>query len=535
LRLALAVPLALILLNGSLTFENVWPTPNIRWANAVSIELVLFVLVLAIAHRWSHTLARRVLPALWVVLVAGHYLDVTAPGLYGREFNLYWDSQHLGNVMAMLARAAPMWLSVLTGIAFVAIAALIFVTARWALQCLSSAVRLPPARRALATAATGLLVIFAVQRLTDQAAAIVSFADAVTPAYVRQARFVLAMLGPAAVTPRLGPSPNLAGSLARLDGADVLLLFVESYGAVTYETPAIADGLVQSRADLHAAVTETDREVVTAYVDSPTFGASSWLAHLSLISGVEVRDQFAYTSLMASNRETMITNFARRGYRTVALMPGMRQPWPEGAFYRYDRIYGHDLLEYDGPQFGWWSIPDQYALAKIDALERNRLTRKPLFVVFPTSTTHAPFGPVAPYQADWSRVLAADAFDEADVERAFAFSPDLTDLRPSYVRATAYEYATIAGYLRRHPRDGMILIAIGDHQPPAAVSGRDASWSVPVHVFGRRGPILDYLVERGFRRGLQPHRPPIGPMHSLTALFIEAFSVDPVVGHAGRS
>ena len=80
--------IALALLNSSLTFENVWPTPKIRWANAISIELVVCVLVLAIAHRWAGTLARRVLPALWVMLVAGHYLDVTAPGLYGREFNL---------------------------------------------------------------------------------------------------------------------------------------------------------------------------------------------------------------------------------------------------------------------------------------------------------------------------------------------------------------------------------------------------------------------------------------------------------------
>ena len=133
----------------------------------------------------------------------------------------------------------------------------------------------------------------------------------------------------------------------------------------------------------------------------------------------------------------MITNFARRGYRTVALMPGMRQAWPEGAFYHYDQIYGRDLLEYRGPEFGWWSIPDQYALAKIDALERNRLTRKPLFLVFPTSTTHAPFGPVAPYQPDWSRMLASDAFAKADVERAMAAVPDLTNLRPSYVHAMA--------------------------------------------------------------------------------------------------
>src|SRR5262245_24531268 len=490
-RLAAGASVALALLNASLTFENVWPTPKIRWANAISIELVVCVLLLAIFYRLAGTLVRRVLPVVWVVLVAGHYLDVTAPGLYGREFNLYWDAQHLGNVTAMLARAAPTWLILVAGASLVAVFVALFVIARIALRWIASAMEWPLARRALGVAATLLLVIFAAQQLSAQPAAVVSFADAVTPAYARQARFVLAMVGPGAVAPRLGPTPDLNNSLARLEGADVLLLFVESYGAVTYETPAIADGLVASRADLRAAVDETDREVITAYVESPTFGGSSWLAHLSLISGVEVRDQYAYTSLMASSRETMISNFARRGYRTVALMPGMRQAWPEGEFYHYDQIYGRDLLDYRGPEFGWWGIPDQYALAKLDALERNRLTRKPLFIVFPTSTTHAPFGPVAPYQPDWSRMLASDAFAKADVERSMAAVPDLTSLPPTFAHAMAYEFTAIAGYLRQHPRDNMVIVAIGDHQPPAAVSGPGASWSVPVHVFGRLGPILN--------------------------------------------
>jgi hypothetical protein len=233
---------------------------------------------------------------------------------------------------------------------------------------------------------------------------------------------------------------------------------------------------------------------------------------------------------MASQRETIITNFSRRGYRTVALMPGMRQAWPEGAFYHFDQIYGHELLDYRGPQFGWWSIPDQYALAKLDALERTATTRAPLFIVFPTSTTHAPFGPVAPYQPDWSRVLTADAFDAADVDRAMAATPDLTNLRPSYVHATSYEYATLAGYLRQHPRDDMVLIAIGDHQPPAAVSGRGASWSVPVHVFARRGHLLDRLVGHGFRPGLDPLRPPIGAMHTLVPMLLDAFGSPPSQG-----
>jgi hypothetical protein len=142
--------------------------------------------------------------------------------------------------------------------------------------------------------------------------------------------------------------------------------------------------------------------------------------------------------------------------------------------------------------------------------------------VFPTSTTHAPFGPVPPYQPTWSRVLTADAYDPADVERTLAGNPDLSNLGPSYVRAMAYEYQSLAGYIREQPGD-VVLVLIGDHQPPAAVSGRDAPWRVPVHVVGRRGAILQRLRDRGFREGLEPRRPAIGAMYQLTPLLLDAF------------
>ena len=517
-----ALVASLIVLNASLTFDNVWPTPTITWGHTLSFELAVCILFLAAAHRWAAWAARRVLPAIWIVLVAGHYLDVTAPGLYGRDFNLYWDSQHLGNVAAMLARAAPWWqIATIAGVAVLA-AALAHLVARLAFSRVAPAVEHGGSRLVLGSLAAIAVVMFAGQQLSSRFPAPVAFAAPVTKAFARQARFVLSMMGPGAVAPVLGPSPALDTGLRGLGGADVLLVFVESYGAVTYETPAIASGLTASRADLETAIRETGRQVVSAYVESPTFGGSSWLAHLSLLSGVEVRDQYAYTSLMASRRETIITNFARRGYRTVALMPGMRQAWPEGAFYGFDVIYGRDRLAYEGPQFGWWSIPDQYALAKLDALERGRAPRAPLFVVFPTSTSHAPFGPVAPYQADWSRVLTKNAYDEADVERAMAARPDLTSLRPSYVRAMAYEYESLAGYLRQHA-DEVIMIAIGDHQPPAAVSGRGASWRVPVHVIGRRGPALQALLADGFVAGMDPRTPSIGAMHALVPMLLEAF------------
>jgi hypothetical protein len=521
-----ALAVSLVILNASLTFENVWPTLKIRWGSALSLELALCVLLLVVAHRWAGRLARRVLPTIWVVLVAGHYLDVTAPGLYGREFNLYWDSQHLGNVAAMLGRSTPWWLIATTVVAAVLAVGVAYGLARITTGQVASAMERRGSRRVLGSVAGALALVYAVPPLWGALPIAIAFADPVTPAYVRQARFVLATLGPGAAAPPLDPSPALDANLRGLGGADVWLIFVESYGAVAYETPAIAGDLTESLADFESAIGETGRDVVSAYVESPTFGASSWLAHLSLLSGVEVRDQYAYTSLMASGRDTMVTNFSRRGYRTIALMPGMRQAWPEGAFYGFDVIYDRDLLEYPGPEFGWWGIPDQYALAKLDALEAARPSRAPLFVVFPTSTTHAPFGPVAPYQPDWSRVLTGDAYDQADVDRAMAATPDLTNLGPSYGKAMAYEFVSLAGYLREQ-RDERTMIVIGDHQPPAAVSGPDAPWRVPVHVIGPRlGPrrhVLRRLLAHGFQLGLEPRLPSIGAMHALVPMLLDAF------------
>ena len=529
----MAAGLSLLLLNASLTFENVWPTPAIRWGWSLSIELALAVLLLVVARRWASPLVRFALPATWVVLALGRYLAVTGPGLYGREFNLYWDSAHLGNVAAMLARAAPWWTVALAAcLAFVLVTG-IFLLARLAFGRIATALEHRRSRLAIGGLAAVVILLFAVAPPREVNPHIgselrvgpvaIPFAQPVTPAYARQGRFVLAAFGPGGVAPALPPGPLLDANLRALGRSDVLLVFLESYGAITYDAADIAAGLAPSRAALETAVRDTGRRVVSAYVDSPTFGASSWLAHLSLLTGVNVRDQYAYTSLMASDRQTIVATFKQRGYRTVGLMPGMRQAWPEGAFYGFDIIYGRDQLEYPGPEFGWWAVPDQWALARFDALERPARPRAPVFAVFPTSTTHAPFGPVAPYERDWSRLLTSEPYNRVEAARALAARPDLTNLRPSYIRAMAYDFDTLAGYLRHQP-DDPLLVVIGDHQPPAAVSGASATWEVPVHVIGRRAEVLDRLLARGFRSGLTPARPSIGLMHTLVPMFLDAFS-----------
>jgi Sulfatase len=402
---------------------------------------------------------------------------------------------------------------------------------RWALGCVAEAMTHPRERRALAALAGAVSLLFVSQHATSGAPPVPHFATPVTESYARQARLFTADLSRRVVLPA---AARLDSDLAGIAGADVLLVFVESYGAVSYDNATFAARLAPSRAALAEDVARTKRQVVSAFVASPTFGGSSWLAHVSLLTGVEVRNEDTNVRLMAQRRDTLVTTFSRRGYRTVAAMPGNSHPWPEGAFYGFDEIHDRAKLDYRGPKFGWWYVPDQFTLARLDALEIAAPARKPVFVVMPTISTHAPFGPTAPYQPDWPRLLTAEPYAAEDVTRALAQEPDLLNMGPSYVNAIAYTYASLGGYLRLRADRDFVMIVIGDHQPAAAVSGEGASWDVPVHVIASRPEVLERLQAHGFTPGLTPERAALGPMHELVPILLDAFGgrAEPAGVHA---
>jgi hypothetical protein len=519
---------AFLLLNVSLSFRNIWPTPAIRWHGELSVELAVCVLGLLAARRWLGPPSRgalRGLSALWVIFVLGHYADVTAPALYGREVNLYWDLRNVSAVAEMLGQAAPIWLVVAVLAAAIVVIGFLYAIARWALGRLSEATGDPRERLALAVVAVCALVLFAFegqQSTNMQAAGFLQFPAPVTETYARQIRLI-AKARSAARTNVLPPSPSMNTDMTRINGADVLLLFIESYGAVSYERPELAAQLAPFRADLEAAIHETHRDVVSAFVESPTFGGNSWLAHITLLSGVEVRDRDTNAILMTQKRDTMVSAFSRHGYRTVAMMPGLWQSWPEGVFYGFDEIYSGSRLDYRGPEFGWWDFPDQFTLARMDALEINKGSRPPVFVFFPTVSTHIPFSPVPPYQPDWPRLLTDHPYESADVDRALEKQPDWLKLGPGYADAMTYTYRSLAGYLRMRTDRDFVMILLGDHQPPAAVSGTGAPWDVPVHVIASRPEVLDRLKAHGFREGLTPVRPALGHMPVLVPTLFDAF------------
>jgi hypothetical protein len=510
---------AVFILNAAVTFENIWPTPAVTWTGGASVELAVCLVALAIAgrnrSRSSSTAYLGWLSALWIVMAIGRYAEVTAPALYGRDVNLYWDFRLLPDVAAMITRVAPWWLTtaVLLIVAFVVV--LLFRLFRWCFRTVNGAMTSGSERRVLMLASAACVLVFGVQLITSRVAVVTT---PVSATYLRQVRLVADGLGGSRTIP---PSPSMDSSFAAIRGADVFLVFIESYGAVA-DRPDVASALEPARARFETDIHSTGRGAVSAYVESPTFGGSSWLAHISLLSGIEIRDPDSNARLMTQHRETLVSTFSHHGYRTIALMPGLRQKWPEGAFYRFDDIYGADRLAYRGPEFGWFALPDEFTLAQFDHLEAAA-PRGPRFVVFPTISTHFPFSPTPPYQSDWSRMLDQKPYDGPAIVRAYARQPDWTNFTPGYIEAMSYDLAVLGGYLKQHADRDLVMILLGDHQPPAAVSGEGASWNVPVHIVASRRPLLDDFLRLGFQEGVHAHGPSVAKMHALVPLLLKAF------------
>lgn len=526
---------ALLLLNTLLTFGNRLPGLGVQWQPRLSFELAL---VLAAWAAWAvraGPLAPRTvgrLATLGVLLVVARYVDVTVPAVFGRPVNVYWDGRHALEVLR-LALDAPganttgrlLLGAALAAAAFVAMRAVL----RWAIGTLAHTLARADAAplRRLAWVNAAVMTAFFVAYTPGGADTRYLMARPLAPMLAHQAGLLASALWPWHAESELGASPPFERhGLDGLHGADVVLLFAESYGAATLDRPEQAAAMREPRERLDAAIRAGGRGVVSARVRSPTFGGGSWLAHAALLAGIDTADPDHYELLLASRRPTLVDHFARHGWRTVGWMPGLQKAWPEGSFYGYDRLAGADAIGYAGPAFGFWRIPDQVAMAQLARQElappADPPRRAPRFVVFPTLGTHAPFRPLAPYVGDWSRVLAADAYTPAQQAAALA-APVAWNDAGAYLDALRYQFDWLSGFLRERAPHPLVMVIVGDHQPLAAVSGAGASWDVPVHVVADDPALLQRLTARGFEPGLLPRRPALGALHELTGLLVQAF------------
>ncbi|MDM0104507.1 sulfatase-like hydrolase/transferase [Variovorax sp. J22R24] len=528
-RWLLRFGLPFAVLNAMLTLENVWPTLWARPGLRLSFELSMATLALMIWLVVRGTASARVLRAVAVLTtfwVVTRYVEVTASAVFGRQINLYWDGRHLFDVLRMGNVAG--WQIVLAALVVLAVVWVVYRVAQrcWAAIARELAWHLP--RPAIGVIGALLLATF-VAHGTGGRDTRRFFSMPVAPIIARQAELLAGQLWPGSAASRLSPSPAFDTHLGGLGGADVLLVFAESYGITTLDHPDQAAGLAPQRARLAEALRAAGRQVVSARVRSPTYGGASWLAHAELLSGVDMREPGNYELLLATQRPTLVRHFKAHGYRTVSWMPGLQRPWPEGSFYGYDRYVDANNMGYRGPDFGHWRIPDQASIALMQAQELATApaSRAPRLVVFPTLASHAPFRPLAPYVGDWDRLLRPDAYTQDQVAQAVSKPLSWLQPVPAYIDSLAYTFDWLGDYLRGRAPPNMLTIVIGDHQPMASVSGRNAPWDVPVHVISADTSLLKRFEAAGFTPGLLPMRPSSMSMHALTSVLLSAFDGPP--------
>lgn len=520
-----------LLLNAGLTFDNHWPGMGVAFAPRLSLEACLFVGLLALwVGRYGALTARA---AFWwaagcVLLVVLRYVNVTAPAVMGRPLHLYWDGRHAYELAKVLAGSWPWWQ--LAGLLLALVLGLLVlgVMARAALAALTPALRQARSRRWVWTA-VGLALLGYAAHLPPVWDVRPHFASPVLPTVLRQGVLLSQALLPSRNEDVLSPSPAFDTDLSALQTdegpLDVVLLFAESYGAITLDDDAHRAILAPARERLQEALLRNGREVVSGRVRAATFGGASWLSHASLLSGVDTSDPAHYNLLLTSQRPSLVSHFAAHGYRTVGWMPGIKRPWPEGSFYGFDRVADDAGIGYQGPDFGYWRIPDQASMAALHQQELSRTAgaRPPVFAVFPTITSHAPFHPLPPLLPDTHQALAPNAYTGDQLATALAAPPTPGQAVVPYLRSISDQFDWLASYLDHPATAQLLLIVVGDHQPPGMLNGQDASWDVPVHVIGAPTALLQRLRAMGFVSGLLPEEGALGSMHGLTQMLLEAF------------
>jgi hypothetical protein len=313
--------------------------------------------------------------------------------------------------------------------------------------------------------------------------------------------------------------------LSGLRGKDVLFVFVESFGRVAVEDPSLSPGI---NAVLDAGTKQlagAGFSSRSAFLTSPAFGALSWLAHATLQSGLWIDSQQRYDVLVTSSRLTLSRLFARAGWRTVADIPANDRDWPQGAFYAYDHIYDSRNVGYQGPRFGYPTMPDQYTLDAFHRLELAREHRRPVMAEIDLITSHAPWSRT-PRLIDQSAVGDGSVFDgmpeqlpsEADIW------PSPERVRVAYGDSIEYSLNAFLSFMEAYGDDDLVVVLLGDHQPATIVSGEDAGHDVPIAIIARDRAVMGRIAGWGWGDGLRP-RPgaPVWRMDLFRDRFLAAF------------
>jgi hypothetical protein len=524
---------ALACLYGLLVFSDLpenWSALRfVRWP--VELPILALALILAPTRRRSGVI--RAVAAILCVLVVLKLANLTAYALYARTFNILVDPGLIGTALETVAMGQGMLAAAGIAVAAVAVMAGAFLAAR---RIAAGIADIPAAmKQRTAFVLGGLFLAAAPLGKVTVAWAWWPFASIESAAFLwNSATAVVEGLesdrafAAAANSAAFDAAPDTA-VLAGLRGHDVLIVFAEAYGRVALEDPAHGASLVPTLRDIEHDLAGAGLSARSAWLTSPTFGGQSWLAHGTFMSGLWLDNQRRYDSLFARDRGTLIRDFARGGWRTIAVMPAITASWIEAPWFGYDAIYDFAALDYAGPPFDYMTMPDQFAL---EALARKELARKELagsgrqriFAEIALVSSHMPWTPL-PKQVAWNDLADGRMFDTARTPPRAVEWWNRDQLKRDYTDAIDYVLRTLSSFAVTYGRQDMVLIIVGDHQPMNIVGDLGGGRDVPVHIITSNPAILAAIDFWGWTAGMVPDAvSPVWGMDTMRGRLHSAFT-----------
>ncbi|WP_201744729.1 sulfatase [Neoaquamicrobium microcysteis] len=305
---------------------------------------------------------------------------------------------------------------------------------------------------------------------------------------------------------------------------DVLVIFIESYGRTSLDTPLYAPTHAQTLRAGAARLAALGLATRSGIVTAPTRGGQSWLSHATLANGLWITDQSRYGAALVSGRRTLYHLAGQAGFHTAAVMPQITMDWPESAHMGFTTILASNDLGYRGLPFNWVTMPDQFTLAALDRLLRTGDGESHLFAQVALSTSHAPWVPV-PELIDWEDVGDGSVFNDMATagDTPEVVWRDRDRVRDQYRLAIDYSLRTVIDYAARHAAQPPLMIVLGDHQAAGFVA-QDERFDVPVHVIGP-AHLVDRVADWGWQPGLVPAADtPVISMGELRNMVLDAFS-----------
>lgn len=473
--------------------------------NRLALEALVLCGLFALLppHRWTRVLA-ALLGLAAAILAALSLADALARLSLNRPLNLGLDYPLVMSVYHLTASSTSPLAAALAGVILILLLlALVFVT-----YTLLLAIR--PPRQSLPTLVTAIILVLAgvVGFVAPQSfrQATRAITPAVTMAQDQWFRLERTRVErkefAKALDERKMPEPR---KLAGLEGRDVIIAFIESYGVSAVFDTRYAPTVQPSLQNMETALAAANLHVVSGALKAPVFGGQSWLAHATVLSGLWIDSHLRYELLLQTGRTTMVDDFAATGHQTAVIVPAITRPWPEGEWYGFQTLKAAKDIPYAGPAFNWVTMPDQFTWSYFQKEIRERAPA-PLFATLALVSSHAPWVPILPIIGDWSGIGDGSVFRqwEGKGEAPESLWRDHDRVREHYARSVAYALDVTTAYAERFVGGDTLLIVLGDHQPARLITGPEPDAGVPVHVISADPGLLKPFLARGFVEGIMP-------------------------------